>query len=52
MKHLISIIGAGPGNPELLTIKAYKRLSAADVVLYDALPGNEVLDIAPPPVQI
>ena len=52
MKHLISITGAGPGNPDLLTVKAYKRLANADVVLYDALPGDEILDIAPPRAKL
>lgn len=45
--HLISIVGAGPGDPELLTIKAHKRLEQADAVLFDALHGTEVLKIAP-----
>ncbi len=45
--HLISIAGAGPGDPELLTVKALRRLEQADVVLYDALHGNEILDLAP-----
>ncbi len=45
--HLISIIGAGPGDPELLTVKAHQRLANADAVLYDALHGTEVLEIAP-----
>lgn len=47
MKHLITIAGAGPGDPELLTVKAKQRLSRAEVVLYDALPGEEILKIAP-----
>ena len=47
MSHLISITGAGPGDPELLTIKAQKRLSNAEVVLYDALPGDAILQMAP-----
>lgn len=47
MKHLISITGAGPGDPELITIKARKRLEKADVVLYDALPGEALLRLAP-----
>lgn len=46
-KHLISIVGAGPGDPDLLTIRAQKRLMEADVVLYDALHGTDVLKIAP-----
>ncbi|MFA5327812.1 MAG: uroporphyrinogen-III C-methyltransferase [Prolixibacteraceae bacterium] len=46
-KHLISIVGAGPGDPELLTMKAHQRLANAEAVLYDALHGTEVLEIAP-----
>jgi uroporphyrin-III C-methyltransferase len=48
VSHLISIVGAGPGDPELLTVKALNRLKNADVVLYDALTGNEILDLANP----
>ncbi len=48
ISHLISIVGAGPGDPELLTIKAVNRLKNADVILYDALAGNEILDLAKP----
>jgi len=44
--HLISIVGAGPGDPELLTVKAHKRLSEADAVLYDALHGYDILKLA------
>lgn len=47
MNHLITIAGAGPGDPELLTVKAHKRLAEAEVVLYDALPGEEILKLAP-----
>jgi len=42
------IIGAGPGDPELLTMKAYKVLQRADVVLYDNLANKELLDITKP----
>lgn len=41
------IVGAGPGNPELLTIKAYKMIEKAQVILYDNLVNKELLDIAP-----
>ncbi|HOY18487.1 MAG TPA: uroporphyrinogen-III C-methyltransferase [Haliscomenobacter sp.] len=44
----ITLVGAGPGDPELLTIKAWKALQQADVVLYDALVSEEVLDLARP----
>lgn len=46
--HLISIVGAGPGDPELLTVKAMNRLKNAEVILYDALINEELLDLAPP----
>ncbi|WP_167613178.1 uroporphyrinogen-III C-methyltransferase [Maribellus sediminis] len=48
VSHLISIVGGGPGDPELLTVKAMKRLQQADVVLYDGLLREEVLDLTTP----
>ena len=48
LPHLISIVGAGPGDPELLTIKAFNRLKTADVILYDALSGEELLELCNP----
>jgi uroporphyrin-III C-methyltransferase / precorrin-2 dehydrogenase / sirohydrochlorin ferrochelatase len=44
---LVSLVGAGPGDPGLLTRRAAERLSQADVVLYDALLDAEVLRLAP-----
>jgi uroporphyrin-III C-methyltransferase len=41
------VLGAGPGDPELLTIKGYKVLGQADVILYDNLANKELLNIAP-----
>ena len=41
----ITLVGAGPGDPELLTLKGWKALKQADVVLYDALVGPEVLEL-------
>lgn len=46
--HLISIAGAGPGDPELLTVKALRRIEHADIILYDALHGEEILELAGP----
>ena len=42
----VSLVGAGPGDPELLTRRAVARLRAADLVLYDALVDERVLRIA------
>lgn len=41
------MVGAGPGDPELLTIKAIKAIRAADVVLYDALVSDDILALIP-----
>ncbi|MBS7566509.1 uroporphyrinogen-III C-methyltransferase [Mucilaginibacter sp. Bleaf8] len=43
----ITLVGAGPGDAELITLKGIKALQAADVVLYDALANEELLDFAP-----
>ena len=47
MNHLISITGAGPGDPDLLTVKAQNRITNTEVVIYDALPGDAILKMAP-----
>ena len=43
----VTLLGAGPGDPELLTIKAVKALQRARLVLYDHLVGEEVLALLP-----
>ncbi len=45
--HPIFIIGAGPGDPELLTVKAARVLKEADVVVYDRLVSDAILDLLP-----
>jgi uroporphyrin-III C-methyltransferase len=44
----LSVVGAGPGDPELLTIKALNAIKQADVVLYDALANAEILTYCKP----
>ena len=39
----ITLVGAGPGDPELITVKGLKALQSADVVLYDALSNPALL---------
>ncbi|PRY63918.1 uroporphyrin-III C-methyltransferase/precorrin-2 dehydrogenase/sirohydrochlorin ferrochelatase/uroporphyrin-III C-methyltransferase [Vreelandella songnenensis] len=51
MRGLVSLIGAGPGDAELLTLKAYKRLQQADILVYDRLVSKEILDLVPESVQ-
>lgn len=44
-RGLVSLVGAGPGDAGLLSLNGYQALQAADVVLYDALVGEGVLDL-------
>ena len=44
-KGFVSFVSSGPGDPELLTLKAIKRLKSANVILYDDLSSDTILDL-------
>ena len=48
----VYLVGAGPGDPELLTLKAAKALRSADVVLHDELVSPEILRLIPPHAEL
>ncbi|HEU4555452.1 MAG TPA: uroporphyrinogen-III C-methyltransferase [Chitinophaga sp.] len=45
---LLSLVGAGPGDPELITVKAMRTIGQANVILYDALANKALLEYAAP----
>jgi len=47
-----SLVGAGPGDPDLLTLRAARVIGAADVILYDALIDPAILDLARPGARL
>lgn len=51
MKGKVYLVGAGPGDPELLTVKASRLLRTAEAVLYDDLVSSEILQLIPPTAQ-
>jgi uroporphyrin-III C-methyltransferase len=51
IKKLI-LVGAGPGDPELISLKGVKALQQANVVMYDALVSEELLQHAPNAIKL
>src|SRR5437588_8601743 len=52
MSGKVYLVGAGPGDPELLTLKAARLLAAANVVLHDALVSDGVLALISPAAEV
>ena len=48
----VTLVGAGPGDIELITLKGINAIRKADVILYDALVNEDLLDFAPNSIKI
>ncbi|MDC0609520.1 uroporphyrinogen-III C-methyltransferase [Vibrio sp.] len=51
-KGTVYLVGAGPGDPELLTIKALKLIEKAEVIVFDRLVGKEILNLCNPDAEM
>jgi uroporphyrin-III C-methyltransferase len=49
---LVTLVGAGPGDPDLLTVKAARAIAQAQLVLYDHLVSKQVLQLLPPTAEL
>ena len=48
----VSLVGAGPGDPGLITVKGLERIAEADVIVYDKLASETLLDHARPDAEL
>ena len=51
-KGMVYLVGAGPGDPELLTIKALRLIQSADLILHDDLVPQAILELAQPAAEV
>ncbi len=52
MAGKVYLVGAGPGDPELLTVRAHKLIHSVDVILHDDLISGEILRLVPPSTKL
>jgi len=52
LKGFVSFVGSGPGDPQLLTLRAVDRIRRAEAILFDDLSAGPILDFASPEADL